>query len=295
MSRRDPCDLSSLPEQSLRMDGFLLCWYLLTALSLIFLIYDMVTTTPVPWVMGVAWVLVFIYTGPLGLFIYFLSCRQPFPGSHDEFIKPHWKQALGSEIHCVAGDATAIIVAAGILHYFELPNGIDAIIEYIAAWIFGLFIFQALFMINMFPSYWAAVRATIFAETVSMNFVMIAMIPTVMIFRSLYPTTSDPLRPYFWGVMSLATILAFIIGYPANSWLVRRGLKHGMLSRATAPSHPGYIPPKETAHHEHHEPAKIGVGPALWHVSWSFALLVIVIWIVSIWIPVCFTYACSQR
>jgi hypothetical protein len=60
-------------------------WFVLTGFSLIFVIWDQLTNTP-----------------SLGI------------------IKNHWKQALGSEIHCVAGDATAIIIAAAILHLYEL-------------------------------------------------------------------------------------------------------------------------------------------------------------------------------
>lgn len=281
------------------MDGFLLCWYLLTALSIIFIIYDMVVNTPVMWVMGLAWVLVIAYTGPLGLFFYFISCRQPLPGTHDQFINVHWKQAFGSEIHCIAGDATAIIIAAAVMGFFEVPNGIEAIIEYVAAWLFGLLIFQALFMISMFPSYIAAVKHTAFSETVSMNFVMVAMIPTVLIIKSLYPPARDPGKPYFWGMMSLATILGFIIAYPMNSWLVRNGLKHGMMSRPE-PQAAGHTPTTHhhgemPAHHghgghhmEHAEPKKVGFGRGLWHLCWSFALLIVVVWIVSIWIPVSF-------
>ena len=150
--------------------------------------------------------------------------------SHDEIIKDHWKQALGSEIHCVAGDATAIIIAAGILHYFNVPNGWEAVIEYIAAWFFGLFIFQALFMRSMFGSYWEAVRACVFVETVSMNFIMAGMIPTILILKHHFPTGSNPLTLTFWGIMSAATIIGFCLAYPINSWMVRKGIKHGMMS-----------------------------------------------------------------
>lgn len=261
------------------VNGFLLCWYLLTALSALFLIYDQIRNTPSMPVMGLAWLLVILYTGPIGLFFYLISCRQPMPGTHDAFIAVHWKQALGSEIHCVAGDATAIILSAGILHYFALPNGTEAVIEYISAYLFGLFIFQALFMRSMFSTYWEAVRRSLFAETVSMNLVMTGMIPVILLIKALYPVASDPMRPYFWGMMSLATLVGFLFGYPINSWMVRKGLKHGMMSR-----------PQEGAHHHHHhmEAATLSKGRALFHIAWTYALLIGVVWIVSWFIPLRF-------
>ena len=213
------------------IDGVLLLWFLLTLGSLLFVLYDQFTNTPSMHVMTLAWGLLILYMGPIGLFLYFLSCRQPMKGSHDAFINVHWKQAVGSLIHCVAGDATAIIFMAAILHYTDIPNGIEVILEYSAAYLFGLFIFQALFMKSMFNDYWTAVYKTIFAETVSMNMVMTGMFPIIVAIKHFYPIASDPMKPYFWGMMSLATIVGFIVAYPINSWMVKRHIKHGMMSK----------------------------------------------------------------
>ena len=150
--------------------------------------------------------------------------------SHDAFIKDHWKQALGSEIHCVAGDATGIILAAIMLYFFDLPNGIEAIVEYIFAWVFGLFLFQVLFMRSMFSSYKQAIIQCIFAETVSMNFIMAGMLPTILILKHYFPKGGDPSTLAFWGIMSAATIVGFFFAYPINSWMVRRNIKHGMMT-----------------------------------------------------------------
>ena len=213
------------------ISGALTVWYLLTACSLVFLIWDFSSNTPAGRVMKLAWVLVVVYTGPVGLFLYLLSCRQPLPGTHDAFISAHWKQATGSLLHCVAGDATGIIVSAAIVYHFGLPNGIDLIIEYLSAFVVGLFVFQALFMLAMYGGdYWLAVRKTFFAETVSMNMVMVGMIPTMVILMHRLPGADDPTQATFWGVMSLATMAGMITAYPINSWMVARGLKHGMMS-----------------------------------------------------------------
>ncbi len=257
------------------LDGVLLLWFILTFGSLIYVLWDQFTNTPSMRVMTLAWALVIFYTGPLGLFLYLLSCRQPMPGTHDQFIDVHWKQAVGSLIHCVAGDATAIIIMAAILHYFELPNGIEVIIEYAAAYLFGLFIFQALFMRSMFPSYWLSVKKTIFAETVSMNMVMTGMFPVIVIVKHYLPESSDPTLPYFWGKMALATIVGFILAYPINSWMVRKGIKHGMMSRDMTM--------------EHHEPPKLSAATMWTMVIGTFAIFIGVMAIVSLFAPIYFS------
>jgi len=50
--------------------GALVLWFILTLCSLVFVIYDQLTNTPSMRIMTLAWALVIIYTGPLGLFFY---------------------------------------------------------------------------------------------------------------------------------------------------------------------------------------------------------------------------------
>jgi hypothetical protein len=123
------------------------------------------------------------------------------------------------------------MMSAIVVHHFGLPNGIDLIIEYLSAFIVGLFVFQALFMLSMYGgNYWLAVCKTFFAETVSMIMVMVGMIPTMVVLMHKLPGADNPYHPVFWGVMSVATMAGMITAYPINSWMVARGLKHGMMS-----------------------------------------------------------------
>src|SRR3546814_5015237 len=94
-------------------------------------------------------VLVTLYMGPLGLMLEVSADKEPRHGEHEAFIRPLWKQGVGCTVHCVAGDATGIIVAAVIVALIGLPMWQDLIIEYVAGFLFGLLIFQALFMRRM--------------------------------------------------------------------------------------------------------------------------------------------------
>ncbi len=103
------------------IDVVLLVWFALTLLSVGYVAWDAFTNNPEMVVMKWGWVLVTLYLGPVSLFLYVMSCKEPGPGIHEEFVKPLWKQGLGSTIHCVAGDATGIIVAAVITAALGLP------------------------------------------------------------------------------------------------------------------------------------------------------------------------------
>ncbi len=212
------------------IDVILLGWFALTILSVIYVAWDTFTNNPEMTVMKWGWVLVTLYLGPISLVIYVLSCKEPAPGTHEEFIKPLWKQGLGSAIHCVAGDATGIIVAATITAALGLPMWIDLIVEYAAGFAFGLLIFQSLFMKDMMGgSYLAALKHSLLPEWVSMNCMMAGMFPAMVVLmmgrdmRAMKPT-----ELVFWGAMSAAVGAGLLTCYPVNLWLVNKGLKHGM-------------------------------------------------------------------
>ena len=212
------------------IDIILLIWFGLTLLSVAYVAWDVFTNSPEMTVMKWGWILVTLYLGPLGVFLYIMSCKEPRPGTHEDFIRPLWKQGLGSTIHCVAGDATGIILAATITGLLGLPMWIDLIVEYIAGFGFGLFIFQSLFMKDMMGgSYLKALRMSLMPEWLSMNFMMAAMFPVMiklMMGRDM--RAMEPTELVFWGTMSVAVMAGLAASYPVNVWLVNKGLKHGM-------------------------------------------------------------------
>jgi FtsP/CotA-like multicopper oxidase with cupredoxin domain len=246
------------------IDYFLVAWFILAAASTAYVAYDQFRNNPEPAVMKWGFILVTLYTGPLGLLVYVLADKEPRPGEHEVFIKPLWKQGIGSTIHCVAGDATGIILAAAVTALFGLPMWIDLIVEYTAGFAFGLFIFQALFMKSMMGgTYWENVRKSFLPEFISMNFMMAGMAPVMsflMMGRDM--RAMDPLELLFWGVMSLGVVVGFAVAYPANKWLVQRRLKHGLMTERkgraqervhkSAKSHEQ----KKTAHAHHRTTSK---------------------------------------
>ena len=121
------------------------------------------------------------------------------------------KQSVGSTIHCVAGDATGIVLAAAITATLGLPMWLDLIVEYCSGFAFGLFIFQSLFMKGvMGGTYWENVRKTFAPEFISMNCMMAGMAPVMtflMMGRDM--RAMDPKQLLFWGVMSVGVTAGF--------------------------------------------------------------------------------------
>jgi hypothetical protein len=211
------------------LDGVMLLWFVLAALAVLFVIID-IRDTPESPVLKWGFVLLTAYTGVFGAFLYVLGCREPLPGQHEKYVSAQWRQTLGSTMHCVAGDGVGILAGAVLSSAFGLKGLAEIALEYVLGFAFGWTVFQALFMRDMFGSYRRALTSTFIPELLSMNMLMAGMVPTVMALRVLLGTGGNPATPGFWFVMSMALLAGFIIAYPMNWWLVRYGLKHGMIT-----------------------------------------------------------------
>lgn len=111
------------------IDYFLVVWFALALASTAYVAWDQFRGNPEPAVMKWGFVLITLYMGPLGPLLYVLADKKPRPGTHETFVEPLWKQGVGSTIHCVAGGATGIIVAAVITAALGLPMWQDLIVE----------------------------------------------------------------------------------------------------------------------------------------------------------------------
>lgn len=221
--------MTMMPSPAPWLDTALVVWFALTALSVAYVAWDAFTRNPELKVMKWGWLLVTLYGGPIMAAAYVLSCQEPATERHEDFIRPLWKQAFGSAIHCMAGDATGVIAAAAVTTALGLPMWQDVIAEYVFGFAFGLLIFQALFMRDMAGgSYARALRMSFIPEWLSMNAVMAGMIPTMVVLMSRDMAAMHASSLRFWGVMSLATLVGFVVAYPINLWLVGVRLKHGM-------------------------------------------------------------------
>lgn len=246
------------------LQGVMLLWFILTALSVAFVAID-IRNTPESVVLKWGFVLVTLYTGPFGAILYVLGCREPLGGLHEQYVTATWRQVLGSTMHCVAGDGIGIIAGAVIAGALLVRGPAEMALEYALGFGFGWSIFQALFMRQMAGgSFLRSLRQTFIAELLSMNLLMAGMIPATAAWRATVPAAEDAMRPEFWFAISMALLVGFVAAYPINWWLVTNGLKHGML---TVRDGGGGASAQESGHdmtHDAHGGAKRGHGaPAM--------------------------------
>ena len=234
------------------LNGVMLLWFILTALSLLYVVID-IRATPESPVLKWGFILLTAYMGPLGAFLYVLGCREPLPGLHERYVATRWRQVLGSTMHCVAGDGVGILAGAVVATLFHFPKAAEIALEYALGFGFGWSVFQSLFMRAMAGgSYRRALSSTFLPELLSMNWLMAGMVPTMTLAMKSLPASHHPSGPAFWFVMSMSLLVGFITAYPINWWLVSRHIKHGMMT--LRPLHES-----ETMHGEHSHGDSSGV------------------------------------
>ena len=130
------------------LEGVMLLWFVLAAISLLFVAID-IRTTPESPVLKWGFALLTAYTGVVGAFLYVLGCRSPLPGLHERYVAARWRQTLGSTMHCVAGDGVGILAGAVLASVLGLAGPTEVIVEYVPGFALGWMVFQALFMREM--------------------------------------------------------------------------------------------------------------------------------------------------
>jgi hypothetical protein len=235
------------------LDGIMLLWFVLAAAAVLFVAID-IRTTPESPVMKWGFVLVTAFIGVVGAFLYVLGCREPLPDTHERYVAVQWRQALGSTMHCAAGDGVGILAGAAFASAFQLSALPEIALEYLLGFGFGWMVFQALFMRRTAGgSYSRSLANTFIPELLSMNLLMAGMAPTMMILRGAIGEPAGPGTPVFWFVMSMALLVGFAVAYPMNWWLVHNHLKHGMLTVRPASAMPTATTPGLGSHGAHSE------------------------------------------
>ena len=95
------------------LSGVMTLWFIQVLLCVVFVVID-VRRTPEPSALKSGFVVVTVYSGPIGALPYVVACREPLPNTHAEYVRARWRQVTGSTMHCVAGDGLGILFAAAV-------------------------------------------------------------------------------------------------------------------------------------------------------------------------------------
>ncbi|WP_231746924.1 DUF4396 domain-containing protein [Lentibacillus sp. JNUCC-1] len=185
--------------------------------------------------MNAVWIINGWFFGPFAIWSYFKWGRLKAKDFQGDDTRGFGSKVFMSTSHCSAGctfgDAVGVpIVAITRLTIFGMTLFAHYVVEFILAYLFGiLFQFFAVYPMNKKNGKIATLKNAIKADTLSLIAFEIGMFGWMAIVHFLlFTEPPKPNEATYWFMMQIAMILGFLTSYPANWWLVRRGIKEAM-------------------------------------------------------------------
>jgi hypothetical protein len=187
-------------------------------------------------VMEAVWPLTALYLGPLAVWAY---RRFGMTGAaehhHGRGKRPKWAGVALSVTHCGAGCVLGDIIAEFVIFSLALTIADQALFaeyvgDYVLAIAFGI-LFQYFVISRMRElTLRAGLAAAAKSDVIALSAFEIGLFGWMALMRYVFFTSPGlhPDSPVYWMFMQFGMILGFATSWPANVWLIHRGIKHAM-------------------------------------------------------------------
>jgi hypothetical protein len=194
-------------------------WAVVTAASLGVLALDLRRRNPeVMSLMRVVWFLTVLYSGPIGLAVYWFSGRKQI--SRDSIWRRGWRSVSHCYSGCGAGEVIGVIITMGILGWAAWPA---AMTTFALAYVFGYALTVGPLLqegVGLRSALWDAFTS----ETASIFFMEIVAISVDLMIAG----DAGIGQPLFWNGMVFSLTCGLLAAWPVNVLLIRMGVKSGM-------------------------------------------------------------------
>ncbi len=198
---------------------FLVLWGSSTALALAFVSWDLAKNNrEMMSLMKVVWVLTVIYSGLVGLLIYYYSGRQQIRTDNI------WRKSFRSVAHCYSGcglgEILGLLLTVALL---ALAQAWVVAVTFTLAYLFGLGLTIGPLLQDGMP-FSKALKDAVLSESLSI-IVMEAVAISVDLFIA---GDAGITQVLFWSSLIVSLTLGLCAAYPVNVLLIQRGVKAGM-------------------------------------------------------------------
>jgi hypothetical protein len=194
------------------------------------IVVDLLRRPQQMWIMNLVWPITALYFGAVALWWYWRLGRS----AHHQHGRPFWQTIIVEATHCGAGCTLGDVIAEFAIFIGGISIASSALLtqyagDFILAYVFGIF-FQYFAIapmrgLSFVPGIWAAIQA----DTLSLTAFEIGLFAWMFV-MTLFPFHHEltPLHPAYWFFMQIGTIIGFVTSYPANWFLVAKGIKEAM-------------------------------------------------------------------
>lgn len=168
--------------------------------------------------MRLVWMLTVAYSGPFGLWLYWVTGRKQIP---DDSI---WRRGGRSVAHCYSGcglgEVIGLLITVGI---FSLGSWWVLGVTFVLAFVAGFVLTVAPLMQEGTPWKQALVDA-FYSESASITVMELAALAVDLLLGG----STNLAQPRFWTSMVLSLSCGLLAAYPVNVLLIHLGIKKGM-------------------------------------------------------------------
>ena len=194
-------------------------WGAVSLICLGVLLRDLKRRNPeIPRLMRVVWIFTVAYSGPLGLWMYWVCGRKQI--ARDSV----WRRGGRSVAHCYSGcgmgEIVGVLITVGLL---SLGNWWVAGVTFTLAYVAG-------FALTVGPlmeegvAFGQAMRDALYSETASITVMEIVAITVDLLLAG----KAGMGEPLFWSSLMVSLTAGLAAAYPVNLLLIRWGVKEGM-------------------------------------------------------------------
>lgn len=203
----------------LSQPAVLVVWLAISLASVGLLLLDVRRANPeIGRFMKVVWALTVLYSGPVGLLIYWMTGRKQI--ARDTVWRRGWRSTAHCYSGCGMGEIVGLVLAVGILALGTVPT---ALVTFAFAFTFGILLTLGPLMQDGVP-FGEAMWDSLVSETAS-----IVMMEVVAIGVDLWLAGDAGLGDVlFWTAMMTSLTLGLFAAWPVNVALVHFGVKEGM-------------------------------------------------------------------
>jgi CubicO group peptidase (beta-lactamase class C family) len=200
-----------------------LAWGVLVAGSLALLSWSLVQEKLVPCGIGLLWITIILFFGPVGALAYWLLVRRP---ARRGALPSSWQRALGATVCGATGNLLGLLLLLLTFVTF-LRSGNTGPLVLLVPFVVGWLSFRAPpLVVATGRSYWFAVRKTLLLALAETMLIAAGAMPLIVLLqRRWYPYVFGLAGPFFWALHILAAFSGAGALYPLHLWLAHRGFQ----------------------------------------------------------------------
>jgi hypothetical protein len=194
------------------------------------IVFDLIRQPQHMWIMNVVWPITALYLGPLALWSYWRIGRAvPQHGK-----RAFWQVVIIEATHCGAGCTLGDVIAEFAILFGAISIASSKLLtdyagDFILAYVFGIafqyFAIAPMRGLSFLPGLWAAIQA----DTLSLTAFEVGLFAWMAVMTLLpFHAALSPVQPAYWFLMQIGMTIGFVTSYPANWFLVVKGIKEPM-------------------------------------------------------------------